>query len=211
MVDKYFLLKVGSSNPTRNKNKVLLDPRREVGDIDGVGTRRHLTLGELLRAEIRAAIAAGTNALPGSEPLPALGRAVRPIGPGRESKPRPCQAGVDDQGSRGLRAVRKVVAKLIVDILTDANAASEGRRRVPAAPASAAHAEVARLGAGAPLRPGGPLAVLGAVRDLQVPAVTARAAVGRQRAVALPLPADAVVAGGLDSPIRVRKVALEPR
>ena len=50
----------------------LLDPGREVGDVDGVGTRRRLTLGELLGAEIRAAIAAGTNAFPGSEPFPAF-------------------------------------------------------------------------------------------------------------------------------------------
>ena len=118
--------------------------------------------------------------------------------------------GVDDQGRRGLRAVREVVTKLSVDILTNADAASESRRRVSAAPASASHAEVTRLGAGAPLGPGGPLPVLGAVGHLQVAAVAARSAVGRRRAVALPLLADAVVAGGFDSPIRVRKVALEP-
>ena len=50
----------------------LLDPGREVGDVDGVGTRRRLTLGELLGAEIRSAIATGTNAFPGSEPFPAF-------------------------------------------------------------------------------------------------------------------------------------------
>jgi hypothetical protein len=55
-----------------DKRRFILDPRREVGDVNDVGARRNLTLGELLGAKIGASVAAGADAFPGTEPLPAL-------------------------------------------------------------------------------------------------------------------------------------------
>lgn len=186
-------------------------PRREVCDVHYVGTCRGFTFGVLFCAKIRTSVTAGTNSFPGPESFSTFRRTLRPFGPRRKPESsRSTQMCFNDKCGRRFWAVWQTITKLCVNILADANTSSVCRSRISATSSPVSHAEVTSFRTCAPLGPGGPLAVLGAVGHLEVAAVAARAAIGRCRAITLPFPADAVVAGGFDPTIWVGIITLVP-